>query len=86
MIQDTSLQGYDEIKETLGDKQRKVLEYMNDRYGDFTNSELSVGLGWTINRVTPRIFELRHTGKVELSQKRACKVTGRTAMAWKVIK
>lgn len=41
-------------------------------------------LGWEINRITPRIFELREKKLVVEASKRKCKVTGRTAIAWKV--
>jgi hypothetical protein len=36
-----------------------------------------------INRVTPRVFELREIGLVEEVGKRKCHDTGGTAIAWK---
>jgi len=46
--------------------------------------ELAGNLHWSINRVTPRVSELRHLGVLEESQVRTCKVTTYTAIAWKV--
>lgn len=77
-----------EIEPTLGERQNAVLEVMEVMApaGDSTNTEISEMLGWSINRVTPRIFELRSLGKVGLSQKRLCTITKRRVMAWKLIK
>ncbi len=67
MLQDTSIKAYREDALPLGEA---------------TNSELASYLGWTINRVTPRIYELRKADKVAETGKRPCKVTGRSAYSW----
>lgn len=80
-IQETSLQAYLEIKPKLGKKQAEVLEVL--KTGMYTNSELSNILGWSINRITGRVFELRVMGLVEESHRRASN-TGRRAIVWKI--
>ena len=51
---------------------------------DMTNMEVASALHWSINRVTPRVFELRDAGLVVSNGKRRCGVTGNTSYAWKV--
>ena len=83
-LQSTSLRAYHhEIEPTLGDRQQAVLDELG-RHINRTNNELANFLGWPINTVTPRIFELRRMGKVVEDFKRPCRITGRTAIAWKV--
>ncbi|RLC88031.1 MAG: hypothetical protein DRJ03_03975 [Chloroflexi bacterium] len=87
MIQETSLEAYLEVKPRLGEKQKEVYRLLKNatRVGfDMTNMEIAQALKWSINRVTPRVYELRQSGLVVLSQKRKCGVTGRRAMAWRV--
>ena len=93
-IQDTSLIAYyGEIMETIGEKHKEVLHVFAENFTrDFTNSELAEELGWPINTVTPRVYELRGEDKnvpVEPdnpilinTQIRKCGVTHRNAMAW----
>ena len=72
---------HDELN--LGDKQQKVLDtlYLRD---DWTFQELANYLGWSVNRVVPRVFELRQLGFVVAGEKRACSVTGYPATPWRV--
>jgi DNA-binding MarR family transcriptional regulator len=82
----TSLNAYHgEIKETLGERQRQVKAVLATQK-DATNSELADLLKFSINRITPRILELRDKGEVELSCIRECKITGRQCKAWKIIR
>lgn len=84
MIQPASQQAYfTEVLPTLSDRHQKVLQVLAT-VPNATNSELSRMLGWEINRITPRIFELREKKLVVEANKRKCRVTGRTAIAWKV--
>lgn len=81
-VQETSRKAYrEEVEPTLGERQAAVLAALGSR--SLTNSELARALRWQINTVTPRIFELRKLALVEFHEKRACGVTGRTAMAWR---
>jgi DNA-binding MarR family transcriptional regulator len=85
MIQDTSLWAYARATQNLGKKQKEVLDALR-YFPDATNAEIAQKLGWPINRVTPRIKELRSKEYGELvfdAGRRTCKVTGSTAHAWK---
>lgn len=84
MVQDTSLQAYyEKVLPALGEKQREVLKVF-DGINDYTNMEIARILGFSINRVTPRVFELRKLGLVKNSQRRQCKVTQNMAIAWTI--
>jgi hypothetical protein len=48
-----------------------------------TNAELAAKMNWPVNRITPRILELRKMELVLDTGRRICKVTGSTAHAWK---
>jgi len=83
-VADTSLLVYMDIKPTLGTRQKAILDIIK-YLGSCTNSEITRFSGIAINRVTPRVFELRESGHVILDCKRECKVTGRLAMAWRQV-
>lgn len=83
MIRDTSRTAYlNEVAPTLGARQVTVLEAFENTDLDLTNMELANKLEWSINRVTPRVKELRDLGIICASQLRACKQTGRMAHTW----
>lgn len=82
MIQDTSLFAYSIATQNLGAKQKQVLDALRF-FPDATNAELAANLGWPVNRVTPRILELRKMELVFDAGRRRCKVTGSTAHAWR---
>ena len=93
-MQGTSLRTYfDDVLPEIDGKRREVLRVLiDDQTMDFTNMELAEELVWSINRVTPRVFELRGRDKrfplrrpilVE-SRRRRCNVTGTTAIAWQI--
>lgn len=85
-MRETSLEAYyKDIVPTLGKRQSAVFKELT-KYPNATNSELAKSLGWTINTVTPRIFELREQGLVVEDEKRLCKITGRRAIAWRSVK
>ena len=80
-IQETSLEAYRlEVEPNLGPRQKAVL----DAFGDeaYTNHELSRRLDWEINRITPRVLELRAKGLIQEHCRRADEVTGRRAICW----
>lgn len=92
-VQTSSLEAYfREVLPTLGERQVHVLKVFQDNPTmDFTNMELAEELGWSINRVTPRVYELRGKGKnnklmwnpvLTFSRRRLCLVTKRPVMAW----
>lgn len=82
-MQSTSLQAHQDIKKSLGDRQKTVLEAIS-RHENITNKELSRYLCWDVNSVTPRVFELREFDRVKEDCKRICKVSGRKVIAWAV--
>ena len=83
MISDTSRQAYNDIKEQLSDRQRMVFEYVK-RLGPFCNFQIAKGLGWDINRVTPRVKELRDMGLL-LDHGVKLSPTGKNAHFWKAL-
>jgi len=85
-VQKTSLEAYEEIKSTLGDRQTQVLKLLESIDRPLTNSEIAQQLGWSINRITPRVFELREKGLVEEDKKKPCPITGRNALTWRIVK
>jgi hypothetical protein len=83
-IQDTSLEAFFKLKDAQT-RRDQVLQTLR-LFADATNAELADRLRWPINRVTPRINELRqnkHGALVLDNGRRACKITGATAHAWK---
>ena len=46
--------------------------------------EIAAALDWSINRVTPRIKELRDIGVVETAGLRNCKITGEVVNIWRM--
>jgi len=83
-MQTTSLEAYNEIRKTLGNKQAEIFNVLLQNGKSMTNSELAKKLEWSINTVTPRIFELRGLNLVTEDTKRPCLITGRRAIAWRV--
>ena len=94
-VQATSLRVYfNKVYPELGEKQREVLRVFRENLTmTFTNMELADELGWSINRVTPRVFELRGKGKnnphkdrplIIESERRICRVTKNKAIAWQL--
>ena len=85
-MQETSLFAYrEQIEPNLGSRQKCVYETLvKDK--NLTNSEIAQRLNWTINTVTPRVYELRKLNLVSEDEKRICRITGRTAIAWRINK
>jgi DNA-binding MarR family transcriptional regulator len=90
-VQETSLLAYDKMRHhgRIGRSQSIVLERIRlatlnwEPYHDITNAELGDALGWSINRITPRVLELREMGLVERSSVRQCTFTRNMANAWR---
>jgi predicted ArsR family transcriptional regulator len=68
----------------MTDSQRIVLDVLRGG-GDYTFSEIGKILRIQVNRITPRIDELRKSGFCEFSIWRKCGVTGHSAKTWKAI-
>jgi len=83
-VQDTSRIAYhSDAIPTLPDRQKCVYDELLHAE-NLTNSEIASRLNWPINTVTPRVFELREAKLVVEDRKRPCRVTGRTAIAWRI--
>jgi hypothetical protein len=78
---DTSLHAYALLTQNLTDRQKEVLDRLRF-FPDVTNMELSVNMGWTVNRITGRVGELRKLGLVLDAGKRPCKITGGMSHCW----
>lgn len=82
MLQDTTLDAYNSIREHLNEKQRKV-RYVLQKFGPMTDKQIADALGWEINRVTPRRGELDKLGElVDLGTVPGH--TGRPVHLWKL--
>jgi len=80
LIQDTSLEAYRSIVESLGPRQKIVFEAL--RNNPASNKTLAKRLGFEINQVTPRTLELRKKGLVK---KMYCDIeNGHSATVWGV--
>jgi len=82
MMQDTSLWAHELASKNLGAKQKQVLDALRF-FPDATNAEIAARMGWEINRITPRVLELRQQGLILEAGKRRCKITGNAAHSWK---
>lgn len=71
----------DEIK--LAEKQQAVLEKMYEQE-NWSYQELAKALDWSVNRVIPRVFELRQFGLVIAGERRLCRITGMIVQTWRV--
>ena len=71
MIQDTSLFAYKTATQHLGAKQKAVMNALRF-FPDATNAELAAHLNWPVNRVTPRVLELRKMGLILEGVRRTC--------------
>lgn len=84
-MQFTSLEAYDKVKPRIGAAQATVLGVFYEYpCTDWTNMELADEIGWSINRVTPRVLELRRMGILTESKRRLCRVTDNRAIAWRI--
>jgi DNA-binding CsgD family transcriptional regulator len=84
-MQPTSLGAYEDLKPKLQNRERDVLQvFLQDPERDLTNMEVAEILGWSINRVTGRVKNLRERLILIEGPHRKCTVTGNTAIAWRL--
>lgn len=84
MIQQTSLEAYQDLQAELGKRQRRVFNAYK-RYGDSTDMEIVARGGFNdANQVRPRRFELVRIGLMEEKYKRICQVSKKMAIVWGV--
>lgn len=82
-MQQTSLFGFDSIKETLNNKEQSVLSQIIVA-GKINDRETAERLNWPINRVTPRRNSLVKQNLVLAYDKQLDTKTGRPAIRWTV--
>jgi len=82
-MQQTSLSAYEQIKDKLGEKQLRVIEVLR-QFENASNMEIASALEWSINRVTPRVLELRNMRVIEQVGLRTCMVTGQNVNVWRL--
>ena len=84
-VEETSLAAFEEVRETLGERQIIVLEALR-RIQPATNSMIANYLKLPINTITPRIHELRNQKKrVTYAFTDICPITKRKAMFWRAL-
>lgn len=81
----TSILAFERITPALQEREAIVLAALRT-LGVASNMELSQQLGWSINRVTGRVFSLRQKGIIESAGIGECKVTGSTVQKWTITK
>jgi DNA-binding Lrp family transcriptional regulator len=82
MLQQTSLEAFELIKPKINANQRIILDVIEGAACDMTGMEIAKYLGWSVNRVTPRVLELRQKGLLKGCGVRKCGVTGYNAVGW----
>ena len=83
MIQATSQNSFKEEKRKgIGERQALILRVIHD-HGPITDKEIAERLHVPDpNFVRPRRFELMDAGLIEIHEKRKCRCTGKTSIAW----
>lgn len=82
MLQQTSILAFKNLK-NMGFKQRRCYDVI-ERLQAACNQEIAKELGWEINRVTPRVMELREFGLVEEAYRDKYPPTNKTVIYWRV--
>lgn len=81
---ETSLLAYEEVLETLGERQSEVFAAI--RYlGEADNLTISKYLNLPINSITPRTLELRAKKLVGVSKEGISPITHRKVIFWKCV-
>jgi len=81
-VKDTSLLAFEEVRITLGERQKVVLEAIGE-LREATNTMIARKLWLPINCITPRTNELVKKGLVIEAYRDKCPLTKRKAIWWK---
>lgn len=81
MIQETSLEAFNDIQCKMGEMQRLILNIIKV-YPNVSNHEISNIIHKPINCVTPRVKELRVMGFVTQGATKVDRQTGKNVMTW----
>jgi DNA-binding MarR family transcriptional regulator len=82
-MRQTSLDAFEDIKETLNQRESEVLEALK-LLGEATNNEIADTLDWAINRVTGRTNSLAKKNYIEECDRRPDKFTGFKSIVWRI--
>ena len=85
MMQQTSLEAFEQVREELGDKQRLVYLALSE-LKSANNTMLSKHLGLPINSITPRVLELRNMKLVGVSSVAPCPITKKKTIFWRIVR
>ena len=85
MIEETSLEAFEEVRQNLGERQKLVYNRLKSMRLA-TNTMIAKSLNIPINCVTPRIYELRQMKLVGVSKVDKCILTGRNAIYWHCVR
>jgi len=88
MIQQTSLNAYEEAKTSSWIKTRKkiIINLLKKHPDGLTAQEIKAKLGFTDpNMVRPRLTELSRDGFVFSYDTRPCSKTGRVCLVWRLV-
>lgn len=81
MIQNTSLEAYKILIPELG-TQQQIIYNVIIKHPNMSNHDIARYLHWEINRVTPRVKELRDKGLVVCRNYKEDHVTKKKVMCW----
>ena len=84
MIQQTSMEAYNNIQDDLGSRQLQVLNAIHE-LGECTNTMISRHLKLPINCITGRTKELRDKKLVGVACVDICPITEKRAIFWKIV-
>jgi len=84
-VRDTSKQAFNDIIDKLPMSRLKVFRAIQENGNKASNHQVSAKLGWGINRVTPRMQELRNIGLVRFAGKSTDKISGKSVCLWEIV-
>ena len=86
-VQDTSRTAYKNMRPKLTKSQRQVYETIKAHPEGLTNAEIGHYLGWPINRITGRTFELKNAPHRMIYEHatRMCRKNHTIAKAYKIV-
>ena len=80
---DTSIDAAESVRNVVTGRRLAVLEALRT-HGPMTQEQVGEVLGWPIQSVNPRIYELARGGRVRDTGKRRATRSGKTAAIWEV--
>ena len=84
MIQSTSINAFEEVNKTLGERQKVVYDALK-HLKQANNKMIADKLNYPINSITPRVHELRNKKLVGVAFQGPDLNTGRKTIYWKIV-